>query len=284
MKQNITHMLAAAVAGLAFCATQAMASNDVTGTYVKAGLGSMPYHVFYPDGYNAATDGSLPIILYLHGAGERGNNNTSQISYIINGMLNETQHGTHKAIVIAPQVSTVNQWVNWWWANGSYHNAQQPAISTSMQMAMNILAEVQGGTTKDDTNRVYVTGLSMGGYGAWDAITRFPNTFAAAMPLSGGGNVDLAPLLVDRGIWAWHGDEDATVPVSASDDMVNAIIAAGGDPLYDRIEGLGHWGWDGFYNSPEVYDWLFQQTLAPEPGSCVLVLGLSGLMLGRRRR
>jgi predicted peptidase len=286
-----TRILTTTFAGALF-ATTASAAQDLTFTYSDPVLGTMPYHVFLPDSFNSAPSGSIPIILYMHGAGERGNNNTDQLNYIKvpGSLLDKTQSGNHQAIVIAPQVYWNQQWVDIDWTTGAYHNNQQPAISKSMQMAMNILGQVQSNYTQDNPNRVYVTGMSMGGYGAFDAIQRFPNTFAAAMPLSGGGNVDQAYKLADRGIWAWHGALDDAVPVSGSDGMIDAIRAAGGNPIYNRVPNLGHAEWHHFYmelysgpGGVQVYDWLFSQSLVPEPATGTLLLGAGSLLLRRRR-
>lgn len=286
---NTTKIMILSALGTGLIASTTLASQDLKRTFSDPILGNMPYHVFLPDNFSSAAPGSIPIILYLHGAGERGNDNLSQLGYI-NSLINETQHGTHKAILITPQVASNASWSNVDWYAGSYHNDKQPAVSNSMLMAMNILSQVQSTYAQDDTNRVYVTGLSMGGYGSWDAIQRYHNIFAAAMPLSGGGNIDLAPMLADRGIWAWHGITDGSVPISASDQMIAAIRAAGGNPIYDRVPNIGHSNWGDFYNGTStaqdagMYDWLFSQTLAPEPGTFALTLGAGAMMLRRRRK
>lgn len=269
--------------GLSIFASSASAANkpqDKTDVFSDPELGSMPYHVFVPAGNN-----KMPVILFLHGAGERGNDNQVTLKYL-DGLLQETQRGTHKAIVIVPQVAPEKQWVDISWAVGAFHQADLPPASTSMQMAMKILDKVMA-TEKVDDRRVYVTGLSMGGYGTWDAITRYPDRFAAAMPLSGGGNVDNVEVLKGKGIWAWHGGEDGTVPVGGSDEMVKAIETTlgvkqntNGSLIYTRPARTGHMGWGEFYqprhyrtdgnaraNSSkgrDLYDWMFSFRL-PSP-------------------
>ncbi len=234
-------------------------------------FGSMPYRLFVPEGYDPEGP-ALPLILFLHGAGERGTDNLSHVSKNINNLIQETQFGKHKAILLAPQVAKEKQWVDIPWSTGSYHQDKLPEASVSMKMAMKILTEVTAAYRVDKT-RIYVAGISMGGYGAWDAITRYPDVFAAAMPLSGGGNLDAAPLLVNKGIWAYHGAADRTVPVSGSDDMIAAIKNAGGKPVYSRSSDKGHFGWDEFFmanhwrtdgrvlaeggKGQDLYDWLF---------------------------
>jgi hypothetical protein len=145
-----------------------------------------------------------------------------------------------------------------------------------MNSALAILDLVIG-TYPVNTNQLYVTGLSMGGFGTWYAIRSRPNQFAAAMPLSGGGNKDQGALLKDIPTWAYHGALDGVVPVSGTDDMRDAITNAGGSITCTRIN-TGHDGWSTFYNNTTytnaagetVYEWLFSQTLAAPDFSTVI--------------
>ena len=119
--------------------------------------------------------------------------------------------------------------------------------------------------TTIDPNRLYVTGLSMGGYGTWEAIERWPNYFAAAAPIAGAGDPSKASVLTHLPIWAFHGSADTTVPVSGSRDMINAISAAGGNPRYTEFPDAGHAVWGYVYSlgaSSSVsgfFPWLFSQ-------------------------
>ena len=103
-------------------------------------------------------------------------------------------------------------------------------------------------------------GLSMGGYGTWDAIQRRPDFFAAAVPICGGGDKSLAPKLVNIPIWAWHGDKDSVITPSRSRDMINAISKAGGSPKYSEIKGRGHNSWVDCWNTDELWKWLYSQS------------------------
>lgn len=290
--------------------------NSTILTYTS-GSESMSYRIFLPDGYSASGP-ALPVVLYLHSAAERGTDASAIFSiYNLNGdgqyadnpwikpLIAETQHGAHKAILITPETGVYEYWnaVNNGdtWGVGNYVNATQPAITTNLQLAIDIVNQTL--TTKNaDANRVYVTGPSMGGYGTWDAITRFPNLFAAAAPLSGGGNVQAAgTTIANKPVWAFHGALDTLISVSNDDQLVNAMTAAGGDPIYSRVAGVGHGGWDTFYtpgsytvDSPSVsggsgadlYTWMFSQSLAPvpEPGSITLLAGAAAAALLRQRR
>ena len=113
-----------------------------------------------------------------------------------------------------------------------------------------------------DTRRIYLTGLSMGGYGTWDLIARQPERFAAAIPICGGGDPATAERIKHIPLWVFHGDADSAVKVSRSRDMVAALKQAGGEPKYTEYEGVGHDSWTRTYKSPEIYEWLFSQRLS----------------------
>jgi len=110
-----------------------------------------------------------------------------------------------------------------------------------------------------DRNRIYITGLSMGGYGTWDAISRKPNYFTAALPLCGGADVKQASKLLKLPIWTIHGDKDRAIPVSRSRDIVKALKDAGGKITYTEHPGAGHNIWSRTYSDKKVLDWLFSQ-------------------------
>lgn len=308
------HLRLLAVALLApMMASTAMAGSPTfyDTTYTSA-LGTMKYRVYTPADYDP-NGAAIPVVLYLHSAAERGTGPDSgvQQSIFYNGnnwapqLVNATQavNSQHQAVVIMPLSGWYQNWatvnVTDQWSVGDYTDATQGTINPRLQLAMDILNVVT--TTKNvDTNRLYITGPSMGGYGTWDAISRFPNLFAAAAPLAGGGNLDAAARLADMPIWQGHGAQDPLISVNNDDQLNAALLAAGGNPLYSRIASgdHGNW-WDEFYTndyyttaSPSaysgsgigLYDWMFAQTLAvPEPTSFA-VLGIVGGMMGMSRR
>jgi predicted peptidase len=110
-----------------------------------------------------------------------------------------------------------------------------------------------------DEKRRYVVGISLGGYGAWDFICKHPDLFAAAIPVSGGGDPKLAPNAIHVAVWAFHGAKDRNVPVINSRNMINAIKNAGGNPKYTEFPNEGHNIWNMVSTTPGLLDWLFAQ-------------------------
>ena len=132
----------------------------------------------------------------------------------------------------------------------------QPSVAMAKVIALieKILADYPV-----DRSRVYITGLSMGGYGTWDIAGRMPELFAAALPVCGGGDVAKAPQLAKVPLWTVHGDKDGAVPVENSRRMVKAVRAAGGNVVYEELPGQGHGVWGYTYSSDKILDWLFSR-------------------------
>lgn len=275
------------------CQATAFASSFVDTSY-SSGLGTMQYRVYLPDNYQASGPNKTPVVLYLHSAAERGNsvsdifsNNYPGFTWTndwINNLVNETQHGEHQAVLIMPQSGLGQVWNSMTagdnWTVGSYTNATAKPISPRLQLAVNILDTVVA-SKNVNTNKVYVTGPSMGGYGTWDAMARFPEKFAAGMPLAGGGNTDLAKTVLNsKPIWTYHGATDGLVPPSGTTNMYFASKQAGGSPVISYVANVGHGGFDQFYTpntytvdkpqatggtGQDVYDWMFAQDLSTTP-------------------
>jgi predicted peptidase len=110
-----------------------------------------------------------------------------------------------------------------------------------------------------DPKRIYITGLSMGGYGTWDAIYRRPNLFAAAAPICGGGDPTTVSAYSTLPIWCFHGDQDEAVPVEYSRKMIESLKEVGAEPKYTEYAGVGHDSWTQTYAADEFFEWLFAQ-------------------------
>lgn len=136
-----------------------------------------------------------------------------------------------------------------------------PEISNSMKRVLEAFDEfIEDEKNQIDVNRIYVMGLSMGGYGTWDAIQRRPNFFAAAVPICGGGDKSMSKLLTKIPIWSWHGDQDQVINVIRSRDMDNAIRKSGGSPKYTEVQGRGHDVWLDVWDSDNLWEWLYSQS------------------------
>jgi len=218
----------------------------------------LPYCIYVPEDYSE--DYAYPLVLFLHGAGERGNDNGTQLKYTVIQPFMDKSCPIYQSIVIAPQCPNDYQWADTPWTLGSYSTDEVP-ISEAMTAVVELLdAMIEEFSINE--NRQYVFGLSMGGYGTWDLLCRFPDRFAAAIPLCGGGDPSKAADLVDVPIQVFHDTEDGAVPVSGSRDMVEAIRAAGGEKItYTETSGYGHEIWDVaiYEDNLSVIYWMFEQ-------------------------
>lgn len=213
---------------------------------------TLPYRIYLPPKLPLSP---IPVVLFLHGAGERGDDNNVQVKHGIKDIILWSQKN-EPVIVVVPQCPNGRKWAEVDWSKLSHTMPQE--ISSPMKLAIEILDKV----TADyhvDKRRLYVTGISMGGYGTWDIIQRLPCKFAAAIPVCGGGDTAGAPVFKDLPIWTFHGDADGAVPVARSRDMVAALKACGGNIKYTEYPGVGHNAWDATYSNPEVLKWLFSQ-------------------------
>lgn len=258
--------------------TPTQPNTFVTHIYTDAQGLSMTYYLYVPTNYNPLQ--KYPLVLLLHGGGERsiaGYTAAEDRTVIFNRKYVQVWGPTYSApysphiqqrwpcFVVIPQIQYPQQWVDTPVPQGSYTMNPQP--TPWLQMAKDILDSLQHQYTGIDSNRLYITGLSLGGYGVWDAIERWPNYFAAAAPIAGAGDPSKAAELVNLPIWDFHGSADTVIPVSGSHDMMAAIKAAGGHPRYTEFPGAGHEIWDFVYSltgtSTRVvgfYTWLFSQS------------------------
>jgi predicted peptidase len=198
----------------------------------------------------------VPLVIFLHGAGERGNDNALQL---VNGAKNfatDSIREKYPCFVLVPQCAKIFQWVETDWRLPSHVMPEKPSVYLSRTM---LLVDSLIKNLNIDTSRIYITGLSMGGFGTWDAICRWPNKFAAAVPVCGGGDTAKAVIIKDIPIWAFHGEVDKGVMVSRSRNMINAIKRAGGNPKYTEYAGAGHNVWNQTYSDPAMIDWMFSQ-------------------------
>ena len=196
------------------------------------------YLVHLPAGYTP--DGpAWPLMIFLHGAGERG----SDINLV-------KVHGPPKLadadpafpfVVVSPQAATGTRW-------------DAPALNALLDDVVANYAV--------DRDRIYVTGLSMGGFGTWDFATRYPNRVAAVAPICGGGAAWLACAMKEVPTWVFHGAKDQVVPLARSQEMVDALKACGANPKFTVYPEANHDSWTETYNNPALYEWLLSHRLS----------------------
>ncbi len=220
---------------------------------------ALNYRIYIPPDLKPGE--KIPLVLFFHGAGERGDNNIRQLHHAIPGLFSFVKKNAIPAIIVAPQCPSGMQWVDVPW--GGLSHTMPPKPSKPMHAAMALLQDCLKSLPVDDS-RIYVCGISMGGFGTWDIVQREPETFAAALPVCGGGDTAEAPKLKELPIWTFHGDQDQTVKTSRSRDMIEAVKAGGGNPKYTEYPGVGHNSWTQTFANAEVLQWLFTQKKAPD--------------------
>ncbi len=216
--------------------------------------GTYPYRLMEPAG---GQSGQLfPLVVYLHGAGERGSDNEAQLRYLPSWLATEDHRAKYPCHLLAPQCRANTYWVETPRALDRCAPRVEPG--PMMQAVLAAIDDVLA-SFPIDKHRLYLTGLSMGGYGSWDLGTRAAERWAAVAPICGGGDELYADRLVNVPVWAWHGNADDVVPVSRSRVMIDAVRAAGGAPRYTELAGVGHDSWTPAYTSGELLDWMFAQ-------------------------
>ena len=198
-----------------------------------------------------------PLVLFLHGAGERGSDNLAQLKYLPTWLAEPGLRDRHPCFVVAPQCRADHQWAPYDWA-AKTSSPLAATLTTDLAAAVAAVDAVVAAEAIE-SERIYLSGLSMGGYGAWELAARMPERFAAVAPICGGGDEAQAAKLVGLPVWCFHGADDKVVPVERSRSMVAAIKAAGGEPKYSELPGVGHDSWTPAYRDSELLDWLFRQ-------------------------
>ena len=264
-RRSLFYLLYSIVIAALLIAAPAEAKKTETGfldrTVTIAGS-EYKYQVFVPE--NWAKNKKWPIILFLHGAGERGDDGLIQTEVGI-GTAVRRYRDRFPAVVVMPQCRK-----NVWWSE-----------STMADMAMAALAAAQK-EFHGDPARTYLTGLSMGGYGTWYLAGKYPGTFAAIAPICGGilmpdkaraqspdDNSPYAEAAKKIGsktpTWIFHGGDDPVVPVTESRRMNDTMKALGGEVQYTEYPGVGHNSWEKAYAEPELFTWLLSKTTTATP-------------------
>jgi len=198
------------------------------------------------------------VLLFLHGAGERGNDNQIQLKHCATDIVNFCETENIKAVLLFPQCPQNVMWIEQSWSLPEHEMTPEP--TPQLRHALELLDSVIG-QEKCNPKRVYISGISMGGFGTWEALSRRPELFAAAIPVYSGGDVAQARKLKDIPIRAFHGSADSVVMVKRSRDMVAAIRAVGGSKIsYTEYPDVDHNSWTVTYANHDNLRWLFSQS------------------------
>lgn len=222
---------------------------------------TLPYRILYPENYDKTK--KYPLLLFLHGGGERGNDNEKQLTHGAKLFLKDENRRNYPAIIIAPQCPE-----DTYWASTKIDRTTQPfkidfdyaAEPNWPLVAANELVKKMITDGVVEPSRVYITGLSMGGMGTFESVYRYPGLYAAALPICGGGDLTKYDKRVSKtSFWVFHGDADAVVDVKLSRDMVGKLKTLRTAVKYTEYPGVNHNSWDNAFAEPEYLKWMFSQ-------------------------
>lgn len=237
---------------------------------------NMPYRLALPDNYDP--EKTYPLLVFLHGRGERGTDNTDKMFSGIglfnnrHSILSPENRQRFPAIILVPQCSDFSndqEWAHWignspeqpfagLGDDGSYHQHPQPSASGAAALE---LIDTTIANYSVDRSRVYITGISMGGFGTWEFSSRRPELFAAAVPMAGYSDLNTAERIKDIPFWIFHGDADEYNPVQGSRNMAGKLKMLGADVRYTELPGLRHV--ESFrvaWQDKDILPWLFSQS------------------------
>lgn len=211
------------------------------------------YQIFIPEGDKNI---KRPLVLFLHGSGERGQDNQKQTVHVYPYLTSDSIQKKFPSIVVAPQCPEEDYWApvkrfEWSMTRGG-------RVTPAMASVITLLEELRKQPYVDPT-RIYVMGLSMGGFGTLDLISRRPEWFAAAVPICGGADLTNIDKLKNVPLWIFHGAEDSVVPVKLSRDLVNALKIEGIPVRYTEYAGENHGIWERAIREPGFLEWMFSQ-------------------------
>lgn len=219
---------------------------SITGAFVKVtSKAGLNYQLFGNPKWDAKK--RYPLFISLHGSGQSGSDNQAQMGGVTGIFTSAEQQAANPCFVLVPQ-------------------CPDSAIGWSKEVADNLMTLIDDLSDKlpVDVNRLYLTGYSMGGFGCFRLAAKYPEKFAAVVPLAGGGDAKEAEVLKQTPIWAFHGDKDDQVPVERTRDVMKAITAAGGTSAkYDELAGEGHGIPGKVYARKDLNEWIFAQRRPP---------------------
>lgn len=218
------------------------------------GNDTLPYRLYRSEKADTMTE-AMPLVIFLHGAGERGNDNSMQLKHCIKYFLDDTVTSRYPFLLMAPQCPNDRRWVNTDWSLPEHQMKSEP--TAELRGVFTVLDSLIDCGAVDST-RVYISGISMGGFGTWEALQRHPEKFAAAIPICGGGDPAYAHAMKDIPIYIFHGLLDGVVMPSRSIQMYNALKDVGNaEAILVTYPKMGHVCWDAAFSTPGLFGWLF---------------------------
>jgi predicted peptidase len=215
---------------------------------------SLPYRLLYPLNYDQHK--KYPIVVFLHGSGQRGSDNESQLIGVPKRLTDDQGRAKYACFILVPQCNKKDVWVKFPGFPKSLATTKLATPSAALTLeTLDLLIK----SFPIDRKRVYVTGYSMGGEGALDFLMRRPNLFAAAVPICSVSDTAKAKLIYKVPIWVFHGDQDDVNEVKYSRLMIDALKKWNGTPKYTEYPGVKHNSWTKAYEEPGLFDWLFSQ-------------------------
>ncbi len=225
-----------------------------------SGKDTLPYRLLLPENYDASK--KYPLIYFLHGAGERGNDNEKQLVHGAKLFLKDSVRRNFPAIIVFPQCPSNSFWsnVDFKMEDGKrqFFFRESGAPTVAMMLAQSLLKKVMK-QYKVEKKQVYVGGLSMGGMGTFEIVSRNPKLFAAAIPICGGGNTAWARQMKKPKWWIFHGAKDDVVSPYLSQQMADALKANGALVKFTLYPNANHNSWDAAFAEPDFLPWLFGQ-------------------------
>lgn len=218
---------------------------------------ALAYRIVLPTSFHPQR--AYPLLVMLHGIGERGSDNAAQLRNGIGDFARGLQRH-QSAIIIIPQCPKSSQW-----AEDVLHRRPHSALPHTPTAAMASLMDLIASVTRCYRilpDQRYVTGISMGGFGTWDFLSRMPGFFTAAVPICGGGSPQAAARIARTPCWAIHGDADPVIDVEHSRSLVAAVRSNNGVAHYSELAGIKHNSWTAAWAMDEVWDWVFSQKSA----------------------
>lgn len=222
---------------------------------------TLPYRLLLPSNYDASK--KYPLVFFMHGAGERGNDNEKQLVHGAKLFLSDEVRSKYPAIIVFPQCPANSFWSNLDFKTTQdgkrvfvFNDNKEPTIA--MKLAQELLHQLIN-TYPVEKKQIYVAGLSMGGMGTFEIARRNPGLFAAAIPICGGGATTTAQDLKTTHWWIFHGAKDEVVPLKYSEEMVKALEEVKAPVKFTVYPEATHNSWDATFAEPQLLSWLFSK-------------------------